>query len=364
LRKYKETNINPKYLTRAVKIVFMKPLWKTAFLFFFFIAFFGSCSREKHIPDVAHIEVEVNLHRLDLAIRDVDTLNAAEDLKALEEQYPDFMEIYLTHIMNLKRPWDTTAVYYEIFNEEYLKPDGIRWLMDTTALVFNDMSKIERQFEQAFRFYRYYFPDAYLPDIYTFTSAYGVAIGLTEEKLLIGLDMFFGPDYADYYGPPVDLHRYLLHSQNRDYIVAKSMMAIIDDKLGEDPDGLQFIDFAIHEGKKHYLLGLLLPYEHDTIIIQQSREQLDWCIENEGQMWAFFVSEDLIYSTDIRQINRYVKPAPTSPGMPQESPGRTGVYIGWKIVQAYMERYPETNLQALMELPAQRILNEARFRPR
>jgi len=324
LRGCKETKFKLKYLTRAVKIEFMIPFWKAAVLFFLLIAFFGSCSREKHIPEVAHIQVDVNLYRLDLAIRDIDTLNATEDLKALEEKYPEFMDIYLTRIMNLKRPWDTTEVYYEIFNEEYLKPDGIRWLMDTTALVFNDMSNIEREFEQAFQFYRYYFPDAYLPDIYTFTSAYGVAIGLTEEKLLIGLDMFFGPDYADYYGPPVDLYRYILRSQTPDHIVAKSMMAMVDDKLGEDPEGLQLIDFAIHEGKKHYLLGLLLPYAHDTVIIDMSKEHLNWCHENEGQMWAFFVSEDLLYSSDVRQINRYIRPSPTSPGMPPESPGRTG----------------------------------------
>lgn len=333
-------------------------------VFFFCIAFFCACKQEKHIPEVAHIEVDVNMNRLDLKIRDIDTLHAKTDLQKLEADYEEFMDIYLTRIMNLKRPWDTTAVYYEIFNEEYLKPDGIRWLMDTTALVFGDMEDIQQAFEQAFRFYKYYFPNAYVPDIYTFTSAYGVAIGLAEEKLLIGLDMFFGPEYADYYGPPVDLYQYLLRSQNRDHIVAKSMFAILDDKLGEDPNQLQFIDFAIHEGKKHYLLGLLLPYAQDSVIIDLSLKHLDWCRENEGQMWAFFVSEDLLYSSDIRRITRYIRPAPSSAGMPPESPGRTGVYMGWRIVQEYMRRFPETSPQALIELPPQRILNEARYRPR
>ncbi len=334
---------------------------------FFWISFcllLWACERGKAIPDVSHIDAEVNIHRIDLAVRDIDTLNAEAGIKALEETYPEFMELYLTRIMNLKRPWDTTGTYYQIFNDEYLKPEEVRWLMDTTALVFSQFDDIRDQYRSAFQFYQYYFPEFNIPDIYTFTSAYGVAMGVAEDKLLVGLDMFFGPDYADYYGPPVDLYRYLLRSQTREHIVAKSMMALIDDKLGDVPEGNQFIDFAVHEGKKHYILGLLLPYAHDTVIIDLSAEHLQWCIDNEGQMWAFFVSEDLLYSTDLRRYIRYINPAPSSPGMPPESPGKTGVYIGWRIVQAYMERFPDTSPQMLMELPPQRILNDARYRPR
>ncbi len=75
--------------------------------------------------------------------------------------------------------------------------------------------------------------------------------------------------------------------------------------------------------------------------------------------------EDLFYVSDINKINKLVNPSPNSPGMPNAAPGRTANYLGWKIVEAYMERQSNYFIQDLVvEKDAQKILNISKFKPR
>jgi cytochrome c553 len=65
------------------------------------------------------------------------------------------------------------------------------------------------------------------------------------------------------------------------------------------------------------------------------------------------------------KINKYINVSPDSPGMPAQAPGRTGNYIGKQIINAYMERHPETTMQDLLRLQdAQKIMDLSRYKPR
>ena len=51
--------------------------------------------------------------------------------------------------------------------------------------------------------------------------------------------------------------------------------------------------------------------------------------------------------------------------MPTEAPGRTGDYIGWQIIRAYMKRYPETSLNDLIKMnDSQMILEKSKYKPK
>ena len=51
--------------------------------------------------------------------------------------------------------------------------------------------------------------------------------------------------------------------------------------------------------------------------------------------------------------------------MPTEAPGRTGDYIGWQIIRAYMKRYPETTLSDLIKMnDSQTILEKSKYKPK
>ena len=121
----------------------------------------------------------------------------------------------------------------------------------------------------------------------------------------------------------------------------------------------------IHNGKKLYALDLLLPYTPDSVKLEVTPAQVSWLEDNELEMWAHLLKEELLYSSNWQDIRKLVDYSPHSPGMPPEAPGRSANWIGWQIVKAYMGKHPETSLPQLFALQdAQALLDESRYKPR
>ncbi|NJN78117.1 MAG: hypothetical protein HC803_07095 [Saprospiraceae bacterium] len=177
--------------------------------------------------------------------------------------------------------------------------------------------------------------------------------------------MFLGADYQPYYYPPVQLPQYITQTLNQEHITPKVMEALAREIIGVN-DGTRLIDFMIHNGKALYLLDLFQPQIEDNIRLGISPEQSDWLYDNEAEMWKTVFIENL-YETKLKKkgLLGLVEVAPTSPGMPQESPGNAGSWVGWQIVKGYMESNPNITLeQMLQEKDAQKILQGSRYKPR
>ena len=63
---------------------------------------------------------------------------------------------------------------------------------------------------------------------------------------------------------------------------------------------------------------------------------------------------------------RYVMDGPSATGMPSDSPGNIGAWLGLQIVEAYMNEHPDMTLPELVDAPidAQRFLLESKYKPR
>ena len=55
-----------------------------------------------------------------------------------------------------------------------------------------------------------------------------------------------------------------------------------------------------------------------------------------------------LFSTEGILITKYLNDAPFTSYFSQESPGRCGVFIGWRIIESYMKNNPKVSLQELM----------------
>ena len=121
----------------------------------------------------------------------------------------------------------------------------------------------------------------------------------------------------------------------------------------------------IHNGVKLYITEHLLPVMPDTVLFEFTPVQVKWCEENERNLWAHFLSEDLLYSDDFRQVQKLIAPAPMIPGMPAEAPGGVANWTGWRIIHALMERNTNLKMVDLLALrDPQAALEQARYRPR
>ena len=325
------------------------------------------CSKGKDIPDVSNIPVEVKIGRFDQDLFALDTNNMEQGLANLEKKYPAFAEVYFTNVLGSKNP-QVAPEGHEQYVRGFIQNEQVRKLYDTCQIVFPNMDKLQKDFGQAFRFYKYYFPTQPLSgEVVAYVSEYTLGGFLYDGNSIgIGLDFYLGENYPyQAINPGVsNFSQYLTRTFNKNHLVMKSMKLLVQD-LNGNPPGSRMLDFMVHNGKELYILDQLLPYAPDSIKLEYSQKQVDWCNDNEANIWAFLIAENLLYSTDWAKYRKLVEYSPNSPGMPDEAPGRTANWLGWQIVKAYMKKFPETTLEELIGLKdAQALMNQSKYKPR
>ena len=334
------------------------------------VLFFWSCDDDKgkYIPDVSNISSDVTIKRFEQDLFTMDTLNFDASLSQLREKYPEFSAIFFNQLLGANDP-RIAPQGEQAYIKGFINFPPIRHLYDTTQVVFGDMQDIKEEFDQAFQFFQYYFPNRKVPDVTTFISEYGLATFIYgDNSLAVGLDFFLGSDYPYAYHNPANpnFSAYLTRSFNKDHLVLKTLMPMIEDRdyLG-NPTGDRLLDLMVHNGKKLHILSQLLPYAPDSVIMEYTQKQIDWVEKNEFEMWNHLLTENLLYSNSMKDTRKLVEYSPHSSGMPPEAPGRTANWLGWQIVKAYMKRHPDTSLDELINLKdAQVILDQSKYKPR
>ncbi|MFM8448868.1 MAG: hypothetical protein ACKOAY_02070 [Haliscomenobacter sp.] len=326
-----------------------------------------ACSQndENPTPDISHIQVPFKLRRFEQAFFNLDTANIEHELAQLEQEYGEFAEVFFQQVIPAKNPHlvpEGPATYLKGF----ITHPQIRHLYDTCEVVYADFSAQEKAFKQAFRYLKYYFPELPTPDVTTYVSGYSIGSFIyAKQSLAVGLDFFLGSSYPyQKYNPQnPNFSQYLTRSFTPDHLVLKTLIPLASDLSGPIP-GDRLLDHIVHTGKQMYILNRLLPELPDSILFEVSDEQATWLRDNERDIWAFFLSEDFLYSSDWQKIRKYVEYSPNSPGMPAEAPGRTGTWLGWHIVRSYMRQYPETTMKQLLEITdSQKFLQLSRYKP-
>ena len=102
----------------------------------------------------------------------------------------------------------------------------------------------------------------------------------------------------------------------------------------------------------------------DSLKIGFRKEQLNWCMAHESEMWNYLIEKKMLFSGDRMGQVRFINPAPFTAPFGQKSPGRTGVWLGWQIVKSYMKKNSKVSLKALMENnDYHKILNDSGYSP-
>lgn len=345
-----------------------------------------SCQDDQaELPDLSTEPLpSFELVRFEQALFQADTNNLAPAIDQLVREYPAFSDIFFRFVIPLKRG-DFDEAEQLLVLKAFLRYPLIQEIFNRSQQLYADMSTVGLDLDsrrsmpsgnsndwpalaQALQLYQYYLPQTQLPDtVTTFVSQFEYAGFLySDNDLAIGLDLFLGPDF-NYRQVSVEetiFSDYLTRTYNSDHLVASAIRLLMEEDIPIPVAG-RLIDHMVANGKRIYLLDKVLPTISDTVISRMAPEDLAWCQDNEAQVYAYLAREELLYSTDLREIRRYVDPAPTSRGMPEESPGEAANYVGWQMVKAYMERNPDTSIPELIALEdGQQLLSRSAYKPR
>lgn len=311
----------------------------------------------KILPDIAKIEVPTHIMRFEMGMFSENLTFDTADLTRLQKDFPEFSKIYFEEIL----PANDLG-----YVEGFIKNENIQKLFKKTQEIYPDLISFEEECITSLKYLKFYFPEIEVPHITTYISEYQIGSFIYgDNNLAVGLDFFLGSDYpyADLNPGNSSFSEYLTRSFNKDHLVMKTMAPLVEDIVGI-PEGQRLLDLMIFEGKKLLLKDKILPQVSDTIIMEVSKDQWEWLNSNEFNIWAYFLEEQLIFSSDWRKIRKYVEYSPNSPGMPLEAPGRTACFLGWKILEQYWKRNPELDLKQILAIKdAQLILDQSRYKP-
>lgn len=339
-------------------IKILKTLWGFALLLVTAACFF-SCMRNKN-PDVSAIEANVSLRHFEKDLFGSKDLLTLDDINDLRKKYPGFFDLYCHRMIRLPEMGDSVLL---LQLNDFIEDKDVRAIYAKTDSVFSekDYENLEDALTEFAKHLKYYFVAKPVPQFITYISAFNYNIVATDSALAIGLDKYLGSDCPFY--PSLDYPQYMYRKFSKEYIVNDCIKGWYESEYDPEVVKKELLSQMIYYGRLMYFTQMMAPTVNDTIVTGYTSEQLRWCRQNESNIWAFFIERNLLYETSEKEIMKYIGEGGTTQGMPKESPGQTGCYIGWQIVKAYMRNNEIPLIKLLDETDAQKILDASGYKP-
>ena len=334
--------------------------------FFFLIIAISSCRQSSTInrPDVSDIKVDVKIQRFDEEFANQNPKDVSHNNLKWSKQYPYFYKDFMDEMLAVGNPQDTA--YIAAIVPEILKKKDFVDLMQAVRKVYPNMDKQQKELAQALRYIKYYFPEYKIPQFITFVSGFAVQTPVGEDYVGIGLDMFLGADSEFYPSLVQSIPLYISQRFTPENITPRVIEAILrEDLYPQTGNSQNTLQHMIYNGKILYAMDVLLENVADENKIGYTKAQLEWAKKYQSDIWAWFLGEKLLYSSDYERIQKYFSEAPFTPelGENNESAPKLGSYIGWMIIRKYMEKHPEMDLVKLFSMQdAQQILEDSKFK--
>ena len=304
--------------------------------------------------------VEVEVVRFDSALLSVRPDCAEVDIKQLYKDYEEFMPVYIEGVLGLNAE-DTAEVSRLYANFLTDTTMGFAQTNEEVRKQFADINNIQSELNQGFTRMHYLYPELDIPRIYLLVSGFNASVFAYDDIIAVGADMYLGADY-EYYNQVV--YNYQKVSMDKKFLAGDVLNYYISQKIPYTSKYNRLLEHMLFRGKQMYLLEQLLPNSPLWEVIGYTKEQWDWCVTWEKEIWNKIMDKRDLFKTESMVITSYLNDGPFTSEISSESPGRLGIWVGWQIIDSYMRHNEDVTLQELMkDGDAQKILEKSFYRP-
>jgi hypothetical protein len=308
----------------------------------------SGCKTDEITPEFTIIRFDTNLYQyLTQNVPDSVLTNPADFLAVFGKEVIGIGTIESTGFYTRLKAYFSEPTLMRIYTDEQEK-----WA---------DITDINAELSRGLQLFLQQFPRIKRPKIYMHVSGFNQNVIVTDALLSLSADKYLGSDYPLYQDFFYDYQRQLM-SPDRivpDYLLG-FMMANLPFKGDEDV----LLDRILYEGKLRYILSRLLPDRQVWEYIGYTKEQYLWCVDHQSQIWKTILENHHLFTANHLITNQYLKEAPHTTGLPDESPGRVGVWLGYQLIVAYMKQKPKLSLSELMHVTDyQAILKQSKYKP-
>ncbi|MDZ4715004.1 MAG: gliding motility lipoprotein GldB [Cytophagales bacterium] len=318
----------------------------------------GSCSeREEPCTNVADISAMERTLKFESLEDSLPAMSTKKQLVDFMSAHPDTRDIFFNRGAY---PGDSAFI-----NQLFLRFTNphIDTLLQETHRVFGDGQWLAREFQQTFANLRHYYPSFPLPRIQTNISGLENDLYVTDSIVFIGLDYFLGPGSKF---RPNNMYEYMLRRYTRDFVVPSVVLLIgVDSRINKiNSEDRTALAEMIAYGKAYYFAKKILPCTPDHVLMGYTQEELAGSQKWENLIWSRLIQDQVLYSTSHLIKQKYLAERPKTIEVGEECPGRIAQWVGWRIVEKYMQSHPEITLPALMESrDAQLLFRESGYKP-
>ncbi len=344
--------------------------------------------QKDHLPKVDVKEVETLQKEVDVTINRYECDLFSDEMKSLadkvaeEARQPNFapqkgmsdnMKALSAAVAKLHDKYPEELIQDGVWNEpmmllqltNYLRDPVIKDIYQNAITMYPSLDDVEKEIEQAYGYLIYYFPDEKVLNFYSVVPGIDLqmpSVYAIDDNLFIHLDMYLGENNKHYqaFGVP----KFISQRCEKKYIAIDCFKKAIVYRHLPEKARETFLDNMIYEGKKLYFTELMFPERSEQDIIGYTHPKYEWAVNYQGNVWNYLIEKNLLFSKDHEPVLKMIEEAPFTKPFTNESPGRMGAFIGWKIVQQYMKNNPDVTLPQLMQNTDSRaIMNASKYQP-
>jgi hypothetical protein len=222
-----------------------------------------------------------------------------------------------------------------------------------------NQQRFTAEMETAFSWMKYYFPEQQVPKIKTMVTGLYNDLYFTDSLIVVGIDYFIG-DSASY--PPLNMPQYILKRYNYDFLAPTLVKFYTTEMISTGKENT-LLSEMIDYGKIYYLVGQLLPCMEDWRVIGFTEREMEVVKDNRAIIYANFNQNELWYDISQEMKRKFLGERPNVYEIHKECPGRVGAWMGWEIVQQYVEKTGVSMQQLLAETDHHKIFRESGYKP-
>lgn len=332
--------------------------WVNRIVVLMLLVLFVSCSKttgyEKKLNiDCRNLEPQkVEVLEYNKALFAIDTADFEAGIRAIQPQFQALLG-------------DTLEPYEMVFLKEFVTDTFIMRINELVEEAFPNSDAISDKVKGVYQHFKYYYPEVTMPPTFTYVSGINFDNGpvmISPEAVMISLDFYLSNKDLVY--DKVGMPRYVSRRCQPASLTKDLAEAMYYSYVFMDVKAKNVLKEMIDRGKKYYFIEAMDPTLNDSVLLGYSSQQMEWAQDNEGQIWATIVGNNMLYANGFEQYRVLFNDGPFTAAFSENAPARLGDFVGLQIVRAFMSNNDES-LQSLLRMTDyQDILQRSQYKPR
>jgi len=307
----------------------------------------GDCP---HAGEVEAKPVNIKVERLETELFESESV---EDVESFLQNHRTFSDAFLDAD---QYPADSILAgrIYRLLQEK-----SIDTLYQEALDTYPNLNSVQADLETAIGKLQTLYPQTKVPVLQTAVTGLYKDLVISDTLIIVGLDFFIGKE-ATY--TPQEIPQYVLQRYNQEHLASIIVKILAGNQVSKGRKNTllsEMIDF----GKTYYLASRLLPCTPDSILLGYTPEDMTLIDENEVVIWANFLQNEILYETSHITKKKFLGERPNVYEINEKCPGRIGAWVGWKIVEDYMDNNDVTIQQLLSETDNEKIFRLSGYKP-